>query len=119
MSIATNGTALRGYTAKGYTPEAIAAALQGAGEQVEMHRFDRLQSEIHEDGFVYYTDSKVTVQFVAQINETVVTIYDYKSSDSELSDMLTGNYEWHVGGRRGDDVVALLNSIGIDSRSAR
>lgn len=107
MSIATNGTALRGYTAKGYTPEAIAAALYGATHEVELHRSDK------------FFDDKVTVQFVARINETVVTIYDYKSSDSELSDMLTGNYEWHVGGRRGDDVVALLNSIGIDSRSAR
>ncbi|MAH51206.1 hypothetical protein CMI37_35645 [Candidatus Pacearchaeota archaeon] len=108
MSIATDGTGLRGYIAKGYTPEAIAAALRSAADHFEIRGY----------GFAFF-DDKVTVQFVAQINETVVTIYDYKSSDSDITDMWEGNYEWHVGGRRGDDVVALLNSIGIDSRSAR
>ena len=107
MSIATDGTGLRGYIAKGYTPEAIAAALYGATHEVELHGSDK------------FFDDKVTVQFVARINGTVVTIYDYKSSYSDLTDMWEGNYEWHIGGRRGDDVVALLNSIGIDSRSAR
>ena len=107
MSISTNGTALRGYTAKGYTPEAIAAALQGATHKVELHRSEA------------FFDDKVTVEFVARINETVVTIYDYKSDVSDLSDMLDGNYEWHIGGHRGDDVIALLNRIGIECRSAR
>ena len=107
MSIPTNGTALRGYTAKGYTPEAISAALQGAGEQVELHRGEA------------FFDDKVTVEFVALINETVVTIYDYKSDVSDLQDMLNGDYEWHIGGHRGDDVVTLLNSIGIECRSSR
>jgi len=107
MSIPTNGTALRGYTAKGYSLEAIVAALYGATHEVEIHKSDK------------FFDDKVTVQFVARINGTVVTIYDYKSNYSDLTDMWNGNYQWHVGGRRGDDVVALLNSIGIDCQSER
>ena len=104
MTITTNGTALIGYTDKGYTPEAIAAALNGASDgDVEMYTADD------------FFDGKVTMEFVAKINGTTVTIYNYKPDAADIQAMLDGEYEWHVGGFS-KDVVNVLNAIGIDSR---
>ena len=103
MTITTNGTALIGYTDKGYAVEAIAAALHGAAEELEMYTADD------------FFDDKVTIEFVAKINGTTVTVYNYKPTTQDEVDAMNGDYEWHVGGFS-KDVVNVLNAIGIDSR---
>ncbi len=103
MSITTNGTSLIGYTTKGYTPEAIAAALHGATTEVELRTADD------------FFDDKVTVEFVAKILGTTVTIYNYKPTAQDMADAMNGEYEWHVGGFD-ENAVLVLDAIGIDSR---
>tara|TARA_R110000803_G_scaffold75326_2_gene139681 strand:+ start:779 stop:1096 length:318 start_codon:yes stop_codon:yes gene_type:complete len=103
MTIKTNGTSLIGYTTKGYTPEAIAAALHGATHEVELRTADD------------FFDDKVTVEFIARINDTTVTIYNYKATPQDMVDIANGEYEWHVGGFD-ENAVLVLDAIGIDSR---
>ena len=103
MSITTNGTSLIGYTTQGYTPEAIAAALHDASDEVELRTADD------------FFDDKVTVEFVAKILGTTVTIYNYKPTAQDMADAMNGEYEWHVGGFD-ENAVLVLDAIGIDSR---
>lgn len=103
MTITTNGTALIGYTDKGYTPEAIAAALYDSTDEVELRTADD------------FFDDKVTIEFVAKILGTTVTIYNWKPEPQDMADAMNGDYEWHVGGFD-ENAVLVLDAIGIDSR---
>ena len=104
-TIKTAGTSLQGYTDTGYSPERIADLLTAAGAKVELLTGDD------------FFDGKVFMEFAAEVFGTVVTIYTYKASSSEIAEMWDGGYEWHVGGRSAES-VHVLNFIGIDSRVA-